>query len=305
MTKYYKVADHIFTLSYEAEVRPEALAPYAPFEVEAEDSERLFEVEVVESLDIKRREDNNIELGGEIYKAQIISEDREGMVSVDVYGGDRSTLYQLRMPESNTVDATLVIYLDERRSVVEISSGEFWWSSVFHNTIIISYFNFAVARGTLLLHASTVIAGGRAFAFIAKSGTGKSTHSNLWLKRFDDALLLNDDHPVVRVFDDGKVVLYGSPWSGKRACYKNLSAPLAAVVRINRAPQNFAHRLSPAMAYASLITSVSGMQWSEELYENKAKVIEQVVTSPQLVNIRLDALPNVEAAEVCRAAADI
>ena len=37
---------------------------------------------------------------------------------------------------------------------------------------------------------------------------------------------------------DGKSILYGSPWSGKTPCYRNISCKLGAVVLIERDDHN-------------------------------------------------------------------
>lgn len=48
----------------------------------------------------------------------------------------------------------------------------------------------------ILLHSSCVVVDGAAYAFSADSGTGKSTHTALWLKHFGNrAYMLNDDKP--------------------------------------------------------------------------------------------------------------
>ncbi|MEI3232941.1 MAG: hypothetical protein V8S33_00430 [Intestinibacter bartlettii] len=40
---------------------------------------------------------------------------------------------------------------------------------------------------------------GNAYLFSAHSGTGKSTHTSLWLDHFKDrALIINDDKPCIR-----------------------------------------------------------------------------------------------------------
>ena len=88
---------------------------------------------------------------------------------------------------------------------------------------------------TMLIHASTIRLGDWGYPFIAKSGTGKSTHSSLWLKHIEGCDLMNDDNPVVRIID-GTPFIYGSPWSGKTPCYRNIKARLGAVTRIDRAP---------------------------------------------------------------------
>lgn len=67
----------------------------------------------------------------------------------------------------------------------------------------------------ILLHSSCIVVDGVAYAFSADSGTGKSTHTSLWLKRFKDrAYMLNDDKPAIRKID-GKIYACGTPWSGK------------------------------------------------------------------------------------------
>lgn len=45
-------------------------------------------------------------------------------------------------------------------------------------------------NNTLLIHASAICHKNQAYAFIAKSGTGKSTHSSLWLKYIPECELI-------------------------------------------------------------------------------------------------------------------
>ena len=67
----------------------------------------------------------------------------------------------------------------------------------------------------IILHSSCIVVDGMAYAFSADSGTGKSTHTQLWLKHLGDrAYMLNDDKPAIRLID-GKVYACGTPWSGK------------------------------------------------------------------------------------------
>lgn len=67
------------------------------------------------------------------------------------------------------------------------------------------------------MHASVVATEtGKGYLFLGKSGTGKSTHTGLWLQQFSDCHLLNDDNPIVHVDSLGKqATVFGSPWSGK------------------------------------------------------------------------------------------
>lgn len=84
----------------------------------------------------------------------------------------------------------------------------------------------------VFVHASCVSMEGKSYLFLGKSGTGKSTHARQWLQAFPDCRLLNDDNPALRI-EDGKVMVYGTPWSGKTSCYKNEGYPVAGIARLS------------------------------------------------------------------------
>ena len=90
----------------------------------------------------------------------------------------------------------------------------------------------------LLLHASAVVVDGKAYLFSAPCGTGKSTHTKLWLKVFGDrAEILNDDKPALRQ-EDGAWYAYGTPWSGKHDLNSNMRVPVAGIAMLERAETN-------------------------------------------------------------------
>ena len=86
-----------------------------------------------------------------------------------------------------------------------------------NNTLMLIYAFASCPYDTLMLHASLVRQNGYGYAFIAKSGTGKSTHVSLWLRHLKGCDLMNDDNPILRIIG-GKVYIFGSPWSGKTPC---------------------------------------------------------------------------------------
>lgn len=146
------------------------------------------------------------------------------------------------------------------------------------HALMIAYMLATVGNGTLLIHASAVLNGGRAFLFQGKSGTGKSTHAEMWLNNIEGTERLNDDNPLLRIGADGVARAYGSPWSGKLNCYRNVSAPLGALVRIVRAESNELRRLSPLRAYASLTASVYRLPFmGDELLQARHQALERLV----------------------------
>ena len=164
------------------------------------------------------------------------------------------------------------------------------------NALMIIYAFAGSFQQTLLIHASTILNNDYGYAFIAKSGTGKSTHTQLWIKHIPGSELMNDDNPIVRVVGD-QAFIYGSPWSGKTPCYRQIKAPLGAITRIDRAPKNSIEKLSPIEAFASLLPSCSNMKWDKDIFHGICDTVTRVI---ELTNCyTLHCLPDQEAAEIC------
>ena len=167
------------------------------------------------------------------------------------------------------------------------------------NTSLMIQYTFATAAlETLLLHASVIRDGGLANLFFGVSGTGKSTHSRLWLTHVPGCDLMNDDNPVIR-FEDGTLIVYGSPWSGKTLCYRNVVAPVRALVRLEQAPENKIERLLSLDAYASVIAAASTIRWSPAVMDRLIPTLERIAMNVPC--FRLGCRPDAEAVAVCRA----
>lgn len=120
-----------------------------------------------------------------------------------------------------------------------------WTGSFFYDALI----NF----DGLLLHASAVMMDGKAYLFSAPSGTGKSTHTSLWLKHFGDrAQILNDDKPAIRILDD-EIRVYGTPWSGKTDLNINTSAKLQGICFLERDTTNHIEEIPKAEAIVKVL----------------------------------------------------
>lgn len=165
------------------------------------------------------------------------------------------------------------------------------------NSLMLVYAFAGAPYGTLLVHASVIRNAGTGYLFLGKSGTGKSTHTQLWLKHIPGSDLMNDDNPVVRIWPDGKTVVYGSPWSGKTPCYRNIDAPVGAFVRLKQKPENNIRRESPPYAFADVLPSVSIMKWDKRLWQHVTDAVSRIVHTVPVY--KLGCLPNAEAALLC------
>ncbi len=148
--------------------------------------------------------------------------------------------------------------------------------------------------GRLPVHSSVVVCDGRAVMCLGESGTGKSTHTRLWLQHIAATHLLNDDSPILA--DDGTV--YGSPWSGKTHCYRNEHFPVAAIVRLEQRPENRIRPLGTVEAFTALQPSCPPCLMKDDtlqdaLVDYVGHVIERVPV------YRLGCLPDAEAARLC------
>jgi hypothetical protein len=166
-----------------------------------------------------------------------------------------------------------------------------------NDALMLAYAFAGAYHHTMLIHASTIMHHGFGYPFIAQSGTGKSTHSSLWLKHIEDCELMNDDNPIIRIMDDGLPYIFGSPWSGKTSCYRPVSARLGAVTRIERAPQNSIEQLGPVQAFASLLPACSSMKWDSVIYNHLCDAVSRIIETTPVYT--LYCLPDQEAALLC------
>lgn len=198
-------------------------------------------------------------------------------------------------------DCILVPSEDYKKAVVYVPTfyAERLAEFAISNAMMLLYTFNTTPLDTLMVHASVVAHKGGAYMFLGKSGTGKSTHSSLWLKHIDGTYLLNDDNPVIRVEGD-QVNIYGTPWSGKTPCYKNEVLPLKASVRLSQAPHNLIKKLPPLQSYASLMPACSCMRWDRRSTDALHKTVEKVISL--VPGWHLECLPDADAAVVCNSA---
>lgn len=289
----YKVAGHLFSIGMPQDsfLWERMKMSYGPFEVSQDnDSDSIFSLEISDEV---------LAEGASLVYSN--KEDvEEGFITIEVYSTPKGHYFELTQPGSLQVNARLLIDSTLRVARLSLAGRPVEQWLIFNTAVDFCFLLSTADKGTVLTHASSVIYEGKAYLFLGKSGTGKSTHSRMWQTALEGVVLMNDDHPVLRVADDGRTVAYGSPWSGKTPCYKNISAPLGGIIRISRAPYNKARRLPPIQAYASLMTSCSGMTWYKELADGRDRTLQAIVSkTPCWV---MECLPDEDAARVCMAA---
>ena len=281
-TAYYEVGGHVFSVSGGEEFLA-LMENYAPFHCDTDvtDGERAF----------------SLTIGGSevpLYSEELRQEE-EGQEIVCGKTADGKAVFEFRW--WNEIAGWLVCSPNYREGRL-LTTGRYTKMAV-DNALMVLYALATAASGTVLFHAAVVSHEGKGYMFLGPSGTGKSTHARLWLKYIDGTALVNDDNPVVRLAADGLPVVYGSPWSGKTPCYRNVSYPLGGIVLLSQAPYNNIHRLGGIHAYASLVASISGKRWDSRVADG-LHATENALASTVPV-WHLECLPDEEAAKLCHA----
>lgn len=117
----------------------------------------------------------------------------------------------------------------------------------------------------MLMHCAAIAVDGQAYLFTAVSGTGKTTHISLWLKKFGSrAVVVNGDKPILRLIDD-KFYVCGTPWCGKEGLGENITAPVKAICILERDSFNHIEKIEPADAISTVITQTLRTNSLEEM----------------------------------------
>jgi SOS-response transcriptional repressor LexA len=275
-TRHYEVAGHAFAVSGEGEDLA-LMENYAPFAADGQPS--VFDL--------------SIERGAAPSFTEELRQEDEGQVIVCGRTADGQPVFEFVW--AGATAGWLVCSADYREGRLATTGSH--TKLAIDNALMVLYALATAGSGTVLFHAAVVSHGDRAYMFLGPSGTGKSTHARLWLKHIDGTELMNDDNPVVRIGADGRATVYGSPWSGKTPCYRNVSRELGAIVLLSQAPFNKIRRLGGLEAYAALVPSISGKRWDERIADGLHQTENALAST--VPTWHLQCLPDEEAARLC------
>ena len=283
MTKSYRVAGHVFSFVFPEEHPLWGLiGQYKPFEL-PQSEPSLFSVELVDALPSVSME--------KVYGG----DEEPGQPVILLYRGSDGWAFEMAPCPGRPVCGRA--YLDGtfshvRLQILRPSEGLF----ALNNAAMLVFAFSTASLDTLEMHASVVVNSGKAFLWLARSGTGKSTHSQLWLDHIPGSRLLNDDNPVVRVMEDGHTEVFGTPWSGKTPCYRNEHYPAGAFSEIVRSSENRITRKSVLEAYALLYSSSSGFKADPAMADGLNATYEKILRGTPCFT--LECRPDADAARV-------
>ena len=172
MKKYYKVAGLVFCLDIPGE-HPfwQHVDNYSPFEVE-ECDECIFTLSLTDEQPLGDR-------------TPLYTTKRDSLSPlVDLFDYDEENyLVQFAPIPTAPITGDLLLAKDFGSGRLFIRAGRLSSQMFAINNSIMLLYTFASAPyGALEMHSSVVLKDGKGYMFLGRSGTGKSTHSRLWLE---------------------------------------------------------------------------------------------------------------------------
>lgn len=111
-------------------------------------------------------------------------------------------------------------------------------------------------------HAVTVEHKGCGILFSAPSGTGKTTHTELWRKEFGSRIL-NGDFALIKC-DSQSVTFNGTPFCGSSVYAERGQWPITDIIFLKQAPHNCIKRISMIEAITNTIENCFIPKWDIE-----------------------------------------
>lgn len=143
----------------------------------------------------------------------------------------------------------------------------------------------------LVIHSSAIEFKGEAAAFAAPSGTGKSTHVNLWQK-YHSVKVINDDHPAVRIINSTPII-FGTPWAGEAKKYTNISSALKGIVILEQGAINKIWKLNSKEIIREFLPRCFLPYYNNELFIKATRIFAELINHTPVY--KLVCKPNQEA----------
>ncbi len=141
-----------------------------------------------------------------------------------------------------------------------------------------AFYNELLRHNGIMLHSSCVEKDGYAYLFSARSGTGKSTHTHLWLETLPNTRIINDDKPAL-ICENGIWYACGTPFSGKTDENLNVKVPVRAIVFLHRSEENNVKKMPPIQAVTSFIEQTinpSDRTLAEKMLEHTDNILRNI-----------------------------
>ncbi len=158
----------------------------------------------------------------------------------------------------------------------------------------------AQKHNMMVIHSVSLLYQDKAWLFSGPSGTGKSTHTNLWNKLFGTPIL-NGDLNLLAI-ENEQAVIHGLPWCGTSGISESGTYPLGGIVLLKQANEDIVEELSGDQKQLSIMNRFISPFWNEKMLEQNLKFARDL--SQQIIICRLKCTMEDSAAQTMKAYID-
>lgn len=162
--------------------------------------------------------------------------------------------------------------------------------------IRVGFLYLAQKKGMAVLHSASVLFEEKAYLFSGPSGTGKSTHTNLWHSLYDTPILNGDLNLLA--FENRMPVVHGIPWCGTSGICTTETHPLGGIVILRQDREDFVNTLSLDKQILSVTNRMITPNWTHSLFEKNLQFASGL--SACIPIVQLHCTPTRHAVEVMR-----
>lgn len=166
---------------------------------------------------------------------------------------------------------------------------------LFH-AIRLVFLYLAQKHNMVVLHSSSILYRQKSWLFSASSGTGKSTHADLW-KKLAGAPILNGDLNLLAL-ENGKPVIHGIPWCGTSGIYNTHTYPLGGIILLKRAPSNYTQTLSEDQKRLLITQRLISPSWNSAQLDVNLNFVDELTR--HIFICRLFCTPDASAMEILK-----
>ena len=154
--------------------------------------------------------------------------------------------------------------------------------------------NRMLITGGCSLHSAGLSVGGNGVALCGRSGCGKSTLAHHWTAQNGDIHILCEDAPAVR-WRDEQAVLYGTMFCGDDDECANDTAPLRAIVMLEKSTENRLVTPAASKRMFLLLDAVNRPVYSSALGETAVDRVNRLIDTVPIVQFYHDGTPRATA----------
>ena len=170
---------------------------------------------------------------------------------------------------------------------------------LFH-AIRISFLYLAGRHHMYAIHSASIRYQDMAWLFSAPSGTGKSTHTNLWKQHLSTPVINGDLNLLA--FENGRAVIHGIPWCGTSEICDSHTWPLGGITLLKQEPTNRLLPLGDSMLRLAVLQRLISPLWTKAMLHQAAAFVEEL--SPQIFLGKLGCTVSPEAVYTIKEAID-